>query len=321
MKRLISLFVMLTILALPLVGLAESTGVSLTTGLPTDKEYKPITTTFDNASGARPQKGIGSADVVYELVVQSDNYTRYLAVFNDELPETVEAVRSLRIMMADLYLDWGGALVHWGQQEPAATNPVMYLERLGVTTDRRFNGLTGDANFYRDSSRNAPHNVVAELQKLNDRAPDDVEARGPLKFSADAYTAKGEDVHSFGLSYRKNCRPSYEYNADEGVYYRFYNDSEFKDGDTGEQITCSNIIVMTTAYSWYDGDGTMPLVELYGSNSCDYFVDGKHFTGTWTRDSSDSSTIYLDDEGNEVMFKPGKTYIQLMLEDKEITYN
>ena len=64
-------------------------------------------------------------------------------------------------------------------------------------------------------------------------------------------------------------------------YYRFYNGKEFKDGDTGEQITCANVIVQYLNYGWYDGASNRPKVATTGTNRCEFFIGGTHFTGTW----------------------------------------
>ena len=43
-----------------------------------------------------------------------------------------------------------------------------------------------------------------------------------------------------------------------------------------------------------------------------------HFTGYWQRDAVTENTVYYDDAGNEVLFKPGKTYIQVLKDTKEV---
>ena len=87
---------------------------------------------------------------------------------------------------------------------------------------------------------------------------------------------------------------------------------------TGEQLTCANVIIMYHEASYYNGDGNVPVIQATGTNKCEYFIGGKHFTGTWQRESRDTTTTYLDDEGNEVLLKPGKTYIQMLNQNKSV---
>ena len=56
---------------------------------------RPVLATINNHPLARPQSGISQADVVYEFMAEG-NVTRFLALFQSELPETVGPIRSAR---------------------------------------------------------------------------------------------------------------------------------------------------------------------------------------------------------------------------------
>lgn len=291
---------------------------SITTGLPTDKAPQIMVAQMDNEPGARPQMGIGSADIVYEVEVYNGGYTRYTAVFNDTIPELIEAVRSARIVNADLYLEYGGCFVHFGGQQYEGSSVYDYFTTINMQA--RYDGLSDSTNFYRDNSRSAPNNVVSRFQQIyNDIDWSGVTCTSPLSFSADAYTVKGEPCTAFSVKYRDGYHPGYTYNAEDGLYYRTYNDVAHNDGITGEQLTCANVIVHYAGYSWYDGASDRPNVALTGTNRCEYFIDGMRFTGYWVRDAVSSSTTYYDDEGNVVQFKPGKTFIQILDDAEEVT--
>lgn len=265
---------------------------------------------MDNEPGARPQKGIASADIVYETELYNGGYTRYTAVFNDTIPEEIEAIRSTRIVNIDFYKEYDGAFIHYGAQPYEGSNAADYLEavRLGA----RYDGIKGIAGFYRDDSRKAPNNVVCKLQDLYNKTDwSNHVQKSPLKFSEIGYTVKGEPVSEFTVEYRAGSYvPGYVFK--DGKYYRYYNDNAYVDGWTGEQVTCDNVIVQHVNYEWFDGASDRPKVALFGTGSCDYFIDGMHFTGTWERADVNSNTIYRDADGNEVLFKPGKTFIQVV---------
>lgn len=322
MKKTVSLLlVILAIMALPLGALAEEDGlISKTTGLPTDHEYKPVTVQLDNEEKARPIKGISKADVVYEIELYNGGYTRYTAVFNDTIPELVEAVRSMRISNIDLYLNWGGLFVHYGKQTYSGRNAENYANQKNAT---RIEGQSYSA-FKRDSSRKAPNNVYCNLQdvqNLKDYSVDQNRAT-PLTFSDDSPTIRGEDASQFEIIYRSNSyQPGYIYNEEEGIYYRTYNGNPHKDGDSGEQLTCSNVILMRVATSWYNNMSDAPVHELTGTGVCEYFIGGKHFTGTWSRKAVEDPTEYYDQDGNIVNFKPGKTFIQIAKDKVELKIN
>ena len=75
---------------------------------------------------------------------------------------------------------------------------------------------------------------------------------------------------------------------------------------------------MQADYTWYDGEADRPMVALTGSNRCDYFIGGKHFTGTWVRGDVSETTKFLDSDGNVVVFKPGKTFIQIIKKAEQL---
>jgi len=328
MKKLVAMLIVLMLALSSVCVFAEQetleddillANVSLTTGLPKEGEDTIMVCQIDNQPEARPQLGIADADIVYEIELYNGGATRYTAVYNDTIPEKIEAIRSTRIVNVDFYLEFGGCFIHWGGQDMEGSNAYQYMKKSDMQA--HYDGISdGSGNFYRDKERKAPHNVVCKLSNLRDDVDwTQTSLRSPFKFSATEYTQQGEDVTEFSVEYRDTYLPSYVYNADEGVYYRFYKGKEFKDGITGEQITCSNVIVHYLDYSWYGGASDRPIVTTTGTNKCDYFIGGKHFTGYWERDSVSDSTVYYDDAGNEVIFKPGKTYVQTLKDIKEVT--
>ena len=195
MKRVLICILMLALL-LPACAFAESGAaeqLSLTTGLPTDKPYKPLAVLFDNTADARPQKNMSLADVIYEIEISNGGYTRYTAIFNDEIPEEVEAVRDARIVHADVSLDWCATLVHFGGQKTAGSSVYDYFKTIELN---RFDGLADSKRFYRDLERVAPYNVGARLQTIHEaaEAPNAGSLHTPLTFSAENPTIKGDSV-------------------------------------------------------------------------------------------------------------------------------
>ncbi len=318
MKRILICAIILCVAVFSAAALAEA-GTSVTTGLPTEAETHILMVQLDNEPGARPQKGIASADIVYEYEVYNGGYTRYTAVFNDTVPELVEAVRSARILHVDCALDYNAAFIHYGGQNYQGSNVYQYMGKVGP--DLRVDGMSDDKHFYRDTARKAPNNVVCKLQLLmNDINWNGVDQRCPFAFSETEYTRGSEAADSVTVSYRDGAYvASYTYDADSGLYLRFYNDEPYIDGDTGEQIACANVIVQYMTYGWYNDEADAPKVTSTGANRCDYFIDGTHFTGTWSRASVDDATAYYDEAGNEVVLKAGKTYVQTLKDTKEIS--
>lgn len=293
-------------------------GASPTTGLETGRPYRPVLVNMDNEPGARPQIGLAAADVVYEMVLYEGGYTRYTAVYNDRIPEYVESVRSARICHVDLYGDWGGAFVFNGVQEKAGTNTYEYIED-GHPILQAWDGIKSPKFYSRDENRQSPNNVRFALAQAMESADFTAPERSPLRFDAESPTRAGDDVVEFAIPYRVGSyHPSYLYDADSGSYRRYYNGQPMYDGMSGEAITCQNVIVMTAQLTWYEKDGERPLYRLTGTGACTYFTGGKRFEGTWERESWSQTTRYLDAQGEEVRFTPGRTFIQIVPEGQRI---
>lgn len=321
MKKFVCI-ILAMLMALGCAAVAEGANVSITTGLPTDQPARTLVVQLDNEPGARPQVGIGSADIVYEVELYNGGYTRYTAVFNDSVPELVEAVRSARIVNADIYTEYNGAFVHFGGQRYEGSSVYDYFGTLHF--GKRWDGLSYDngsdtSDFYRDRRRKAPNNVVCKLHNLLDKTDwTDITCTSPLKFNAEFTVPAGDDVTNFRVPYRDSYSPSYVWDAAANKYQRFYNGNAFVDGETGEQVLVDNVIVQSMDYAWYSGESDRPKVTTVGSGKCHYFIGGKHFTGTWVRESLSAPTTYLDDAGNEVRFNPGTTYIQTLKSEKDV---
>jgi hypothetical protein len=185
LKRIFIALVVLTLFASS--ALAEGTSgeqkLSLTTGLPTEKAYKPVQITFDNEPGARPQLGMSHADVVYEFECYTGGYTRYLAIYNDDVPENRRGLPLHPRARAGDVLELRRRAGALRRLEPRKADVNAYIANLKV--DAQFDGIKVDPHYHRDKKRKMPHNAVAELQNMLADTPE-VAERQMLTFSADS---------------------------------------------------------------------------------------------------------------------------------------
>lgn len=318
MKKLLAMLLIALLIGGAAFAQGDGQESSPTTGLPANAVYQPMVVQIDNNSKARPQVNMIQADVIYEIEVGGGGYTRYTAVYNDEIPDIVESIRSTREISADICLDWDATLVHYGGINSKNEKIAPLLASMGI--DSHFNGLVDSVNFYRDKKRVAPHNAVARLMDMYGAVKKVSSRDTPLVFSAEQPTIQGEDVSEFSIDYNAGIGyiASYVYNAQEGLYYRYYGGEAHIDGGTGDQFVCANVIVQYTQASWYNGNGNVPVIQATGTNRCDYFIGGKHFTGYWERKTLTDNTAYYDDAGNVVNLVPGKTFIQLLNQKKSV---
>ncbi len=307
--------------------------VSRTTGLPYTEEplYHPMMVIIENSSYARPQTGLMQADVIYEAPVEA-TITRFICLFNDTLPTVAGPVRSARIYLLHIQKEWDAVLIHFGGANTPGVESYVYGSNTSYIKVR-VDGLKGkyDKYFWRSTDRSAPHNVYTDLpyieEKLYDYTPNE---RAGWLFSADA-GATGEPVRRVGIPYLTSNTSNVEFVYDEeqnrfcryenGEPFMTYTVTENADGTQStatEQVCVRNLIVQYAKSYLIPDDGGRRMVVLTGTGRCEYFINGRHQSGYWERDSLDDPTIYYTDNGEEVVFSPGNTWVALQPDSKEI---
>lgn len=84
------------------------------TGLKTEQkvtERRPVAVVVNNHPKARPQSGLSKADIVIEALAEGQ-ITRFLAIFQSQMPETVGPVRSAREYFVTLSNGFDSIFVH-----------------------------------------------------------------------------------------------------------------------------------------------------------------------------------------------------------------
>jgi len=312
---------------------AVPAGKSPTTGLEWSGEYRPIMVQISNQREARPHWNLSEADVVYESILWAPGHTRYTAVYNDNHPSFVGSVRSLRWHHCELREEWDCPIVFWGGQITAGTSIYDFFTANKVSGAFRFDGTRNPEQIPygpaldRETTRVSPHNAVANLQYL-------VENVWPTKADGSPYMPKS---HAFSFSVtptrgqdtakeiyicydEKDYFPSYTFNSASRQYERWYNGEEQYDGKSSKRIVASNVIVQFCKLEYYAGSAQRPLITTTHGGIMDAFIDGQHIRGSWVRNSLPDRTIFLDAGGKEIIFLPGKTFIQIVPESFEYTY-
>ena len=323
----IAIFLTLMLL-MPLVAMAEdinarlvaADGVSPTTGLPVEEGYQhiPMAVNVCLEPASRPQWGLSQADVIYEAINYAGGFTRLTAIFANDLADHVGPVRSYRIHHVNLASEWGAAMVHFGAQTSPGSNAKEYGSSMLA---KGYIMADVDAMSYenkkgicvRESSRRAPWNVSVNLGGLIDaKGLGAVEGVGPLRFSPEGLTS-GDEATFVEVSYNKLYSAQYSYDKDTALYTRYYCKRPDLDGNDDESpLTFANVIVQTAHTSFFNGDGSRPNIQLIGEGDAHYFAGGQHVSGHWRREGAESRTVYMDDNGDEISFKPGKTFIHIV---------
>lgn len=323
MKKLISLTcACLLAAACWLPAVAEDAQRSPTTGLPTDRPYRPVLAQIDNSDQARPQWNLSGADIIYEMIIWGSGYTRYLALYNDSHPDEIGPIRGGRVYTAELQLAYGAPLVTVGGQSTAGSDMFAFQTAHGLSLDMRFDLIqnkAGFARFYTErDDRDHPFRrsfalrdaVEAAWPAADDGQP--LAPQAPLLTFSDDHTTGERAVDSLRVVYNAGSYVAdFAYNGETGLYERSYMGSPQIDDATGEQLTAANVIVHCAPMSYNEGNAARPLMETTGSGPCHVFIGGSVIEGRWQRLAMDAPFAYLVD-GKPLVLRPGKTFIQMV---------
>ena len=113
--------------------------------------------------------------------------------------------------------------------------------------------------------------------------------------------------------------PWFEYNTDEGVYYRYqYGDGQI-DELTGEVLKYDNVIFQVCECENYDDHGYLHFDTSSGGDAY-YFSKGAYQKCTWSKaepDKYSSPARYYDENGNEITLNQGKTWVCIIRQAAE----
>lgn len=290
----------------------------------TTSKSRPYAVMINNLGEARPYHiGLQDAYLVYEIVVEG-GITRYLALFKDNLPETIGSVRSARHYYLDYVMENDAYYVHWGWS-PQAESDINSLKI------NNLNGLTSTKPYFFRKNLNigTEHTGYANLSEMSNLVTKkkyraDTNKALLLKYSAtNIELDSNEDVKTatkVDLKYSNNYVTNYVYDSEKNVYKQLVNNKEHKDYATKEQYTAKNIITYQVGNTTINGDskGRQDLKNI-GNGKGYYLTNGKVVPITWEKSSRSDQTVYKYLDGTKITVNDGNTWIHIVPEDGNIS--
>ncbi len=299
------------------------------TGAPLDAPWsgQTVAVMINNLKKAMPQKGIGSADILYEIEVEGD-ITRCLAVFTDlSKAGAIGPIRSARTAFNSVAVSYDAPLMHCGG------SPGLGLAgRYDDSSDKIDNWEHIDADskyFYRDYERYSTGNYAWEhvLFTSGENLQNAIEAYGyntptsdtyGLQF-ADGVELNGEKAEKVTIQFKGGKKTILTYNAETKQYGLDMHGTEHIDGNTNEPVTFKNVIAIYTK-QWVASDGTHKFYTTIGSGEGYAAINGKIVPITWNRESLRAPFTYTLADGTALSLDVGTTFIALVGIKNPIAY-
>ncbi len=287
---------------------------------------RPLAVMFNNIEVACPQTSISKAGVIYECNVEGNN-SRLMGIIEDwKGLEKIGSVRSCRDYYVYWAMEWDSIYCHFG-------GPALYVTEVLSRDDvDNLDGTILDGSvYYRTSDRKKPHNAYASgegILKGVEKYEYSLEHTDRYSVLASHYNFKPSseqvDLTENAIDANKVTpggypinKPWFEYNKEDGLYYRFQYGGEQIDDLDGEQLAVKNIIIQNTIGESRDSHD-YKFFHVVDENKTGYYItNGKAIEITWNKYVDWDKTRYYDKNGNEITLNEGKTWVCIVREDKK----
>lgn len=284
-----------------------------------ERDKRPVAIMMNNIRNSLPQIGICDGDIYYECAAEG-GITRIMMLVSDYANlGTVGSIRSSRDYFVDFLENHDAIYVHAGGSGQA------YEKIQG----RGINNLDGvnmylPTTFWRDQTRWAnmgyEHSMMAsgesivegiEYKKYRTELAEDQEPMFNFYDENTDNKISGSPATHVHMQSTSIQTVDFVYNEETGEYLRYqYNGMAHVDGNTGEQLSVKNVLILFTDISLIPGDEAGRLsVGTVGSGQGYYITNGKRKVVNWSREDQ-TSTMHIEyRNGDELILNAGKTFI------------
>lgn len=283
-----------------------------------------------NNKPAMPQYGLSAASIIYEAPVEG-RITRLMAMFEDyDDIDHIGPVRSSRDYYVYEAMAYDSIHCNWGLAVPFV-GPIINTDKIDNVSQAVAGIDTPAAEAYKRIDRPGyskeftGYMTIDGYNKAVERLGYETEYREDrfvqaFTFANDGHRAEyaeypdatvirpgGTESNSGGYG---NAKPYFEYNEEDGLYYRSQYGGKHIDEMNGEQLAVSNIVFKISHGEVREPkDKDYLAFGVHGEGEAYVFTNGKVIKGTWKRNSDYEPNIDYDENGEEIVFNQGKTWV------------
>ncbi len=268
--------------------------------------HASIAAKIDNHWDARPQIGLERTDMLFEELVEG-GITRYVAVWQSDIPELLGPVRSIRPMDPDIISPFGGIVCYSGGQQ-RFVNLMLQTPVYNAIHGQRDTENT----FYRAKNKIAPHNVVVKAQEVLAQHPDIAAPQQQFAYSLDGPSSTagktGEPTLAIHYRFSNLFFGTWDWDAAGDRWLRVQQDKVDLDSN-GNQLSATNVVIIRVNVV---NDLNVPKTQFFGSGEAWVSSGGATVHGTWSKGSATESLRLVDDNGITIRLAAGNTWFELI---------
>ncbi|WP_279067506.1 DUF3048 domain-containing protein [Intestinimonas butyriciproducens] len=292
---------------------------------------RPIAVMLNNLKEALPQLGQSQADIIYECLAEG-GITRMMGVYQSvEGVGMIGSVRSARPYYLELALGHDALYIHAGGSEDAYAKIRFWDVDHFDAVRGPYQGRSPDSNLmWRDADRRKnnglEHSVVTTGSAIETYLPEEVrrehkeDYRYPQQFTDDGTPAAGEKAVTVTVPFSNYKTGVFTYDEESRTYLVEEYGQPYIDGNTGEQVGVTNVIILQTACS-ATGDSLAHItVDLTSGGEGWYACGGKIIPIHWSKADRSSSFVYTTEDGEPLVLGRGKSYVNIIPLKSEVIF-
>ena len=283
---------------------------------------RPLAVMLDNVQAALPQRGLQSADLVYEMVTEG-GITRLMAVYSDytSMPE-VGPVRSARDQHVQLIVPLGAMYLHVGGSTYAKALLSQYHYE-AKSLDGYFQAGALELDAQRNLTAAIEHCWFTSGELFSQAAAQyrlDTEMDGPqqavfqfVPYVQEPRVLAGGEASQLYIRFSSYANSAFRYDAEKAQYVKSQFGAPHLDENTGEAVTFDNLLVLFTDTEKYPG-GILTKVNFAWGGVGWYFNGGRCEPVRWLKGAPEQPLRIVSADGAEtpVEVNPGRTYIAVV---------
>lgn len=292
------------------------------TGEPLEEVFKgrPVTVSIGNTKAALPQMGISKADVFYEIEAEG-GITRFLPVFTEYKDiSRIGPVRSARTFFNNVSVSYDAVIAHCGGSV-RGINGYYDLTGSKISGWDHVDQFANGSYFYRDKERKqqgyalehrlfTTGEMLLEVMTKKEYLSDEVLDYGYQFAEDEDLVLTGETANEITVHFLGKKTSTLTYNEETGLYAIEQYDRKLIDGDTDEQLTFKNVIVIYAPQTKKsDGYYKRSYYEIIGEGTGYFAVNGKITKIKWSRPELEEPFSYTLEDGTPVTLGVGKMYV------------
>lgn len=267
--------------------------------------HRVLAVKIDNYVLARPQTGLGKADIVYVIPVEG-GLTRFMAIFSSHFPPVVGPVRSAREDDLALLKQYGRPALAYSGATPVL---LPYIARHARIVNL-YAGIVG--GYYRDNSRIAPYNLYARTRRLLAEARHASKARD-IGFRFGPPPAGGHHAGSRSASFPSaSYRFTWSGRRDRWLVWM---DGKRARTTSGRQLGAATVVIQHTRIitsRFIEYGHRPPYAVSTGNGSATVLRNGRAYRARWSRPHVHGGTTFTTRSGQPMRFARGPVWILLV---------